>query len=283
MTGDEFADEVADERAFLLRSLQDLEREHAAGDLSDEDHAVLRDTYTARAAAVLRSSDGASDARTDAAPGRRASSRRGRRQASAAPASGRARTGRRRRVLIAAAACAVVGVTVALVVTHLSNRLPGQALTGSVAETPSQQMAQTLARAQTAEDKGDAAGAVRLYQSVLSQDPTQEQALSELGWLEYEAGVRAKSATVVSRGQNQEQMAAEIDPTAPAPHLYLGSMLLAEGRAAAAVAEYRLFLADHPRRSEVVLAVPFITKAFTEAHDPPPQLPLGAAGTAPSG
>ena len=47
--------ELDDERSFLLRSLEDLEREHDAGDLSERDYAVLRDRYTARAAAVLRS------------------------------------------------------------------------------------------------------------------------------------------------------------------------------------------------------------------------------------
>ena len=46
--------ELEDERTFLLRSLEDLDREHEAGDLSDEDHAVLRDGYIARTAEVLK-------------------------------------------------------------------------------------------------------------------------------------------------------------------------------------------------------------------------------------
>ena len=46
--------EEADQREFLLRSLEDLEREHDAGDLDDADYAALKDDYTARAAAVLR-------------------------------------------------------------------------------------------------------------------------------------------------------------------------------------------------------------------------------------
>ena len=33
---------------FLLRSLEDLEREHAVGDLDEHDYAALRDDYTAR-------------------------------------------------------------------------------------------------------------------------------------------------------------------------------------------------------------------------------------------
>lgn len=46
-----------EEREFLLRSLDDLEAEHEAGDLADEDYETLRDGYTARAAEVLRSID----------------------------------------------------------------------------------------------------------------------------------------------------------------------------------------------------------------------------------
>ena len=46
--------ELDDERSFLLDSLEDLERERAAGDLSEADYAVLRDRYTRRAAEVLR-------------------------------------------------------------------------------------------------------------------------------------------------------------------------------------------------------------------------------------
>jgi tetratricopeptide (TPR) repeat protein len=48
---------LEEERDFLLRSLQDLEREHDAGDLDDDDYAELKDDYTARAAEVLRALD----------------------------------------------------------------------------------------------------------------------------------------------------------------------------------------------------------------------------------
>ncbi|HTD49644.1 MAG TPA: hypothetical protein VK771_03535 [Acidimicrobiia bacterium] len=43
------------ERDFLLRSLDDLEAEHGTGDVDDETYRTLRDDYTARAAAVIRS------------------------------------------------------------------------------------------------------------------------------------------------------------------------------------------------------------------------------------
>src|SRR3954471_16689338 len=53
-------DELAaleEERSFLLRSLRDLEREHEAGDLDDDDYRALKDDYTARAAGVLHAID----------------------------------------------------------------------------------------------------------------------------------------------------------------------------------------------------------------------------------
>lgn len=49
--------ELEEERRFLLRSLTDLEREHDAGDIDDDDYRTLKDGYTVRAADVLRRID----------------------------------------------------------------------------------------------------------------------------------------------------------------------------------------------------------------------------------
>ena len=48
---------LEEQRDFLLGSLDDLERERAAGDIDEADYEALRDDYTARAAAVLRALD----------------------------------------------------------------------------------------------------------------------------------------------------------------------------------------------------------------------------------
>src|SRR4051794_35217879 len=53
-------DELAaleEQRDFLLASIVDLDREHDAGDLEDDDYRTLKDDYTARAAEVLRAID----------------------------------------------------------------------------------------------------------------------------------------------------------------------------------------------------------------------------------
>jgi len=67
-------DELAaleEQRAFLLRSLDDLDREHEAGDLDDDDYATLRTDYTARAAEVLHAIDDRRSVIEDAQPTQR--------------------------------------------------------------------------------------------------------------------------------------------------------------------------------------------------------------------
>ncbi len=262
--------ELEDERAFLLRSLQDLDREHEAGDLSDEDHAALRDGYIARTAEVLKSLDGGvSPASASAGPGRRPRSPR-----TSSPAGNR-----RRRALVVGTVAVAITLAAWAVVAHVGPRLPGESVTGSVTLTPAQQTEQTLAQAETLESQGNDVEAVQLYETVLRQDPNQEQALAELGWLEYEAGAEAKQATLLSLGEADEQRAERLVPGDFAPHLYLGSMLLAQGDATGAVDQYRAFLADHPPRAKVTSAVPFIIEAFSDAHLSPPALPVGKAAT----
>jgi uncharacterized protein (TIGR02996 family) len=56
------------ERDFLLRSIADLESEREAGNLDDERYRELKDDYTARAAAVLRSIEEGRDAVSAPAP-----------------------------------------------------------------------------------------------------------------------------------------------------------------------------------------------------------------------
>ena len=46
---------LEEERDFLLRSLDDLDREYASGELTDREFGTLRGDYTRRVAAVVRS------------------------------------------------------------------------------------------------------------------------------------------------------------------------------------------------------------------------------------
>ena len=46
--------QLEEERDFLLSSLSDLEHEFSAGDIDEGDYFSLRDSYTARAAVLIR-------------------------------------------------------------------------------------------------------------------------------------------------------------------------------------------------------------------------------------
>jgi tetratricopeptide (TPR) repeat protein len=172
----------------------------------------------------------------------------------------------------------VVAVAVAVVVSQTGTRLPGQTATGSVSLSHGAQLQRTLAQAETLETAGNASGALRLYHQVLVQDPNQPEALAESGWLEYQAGVQAQDAGLLSSAQQLEQEAQRAEPGAYAPHLYLGSMFLAEGDAMGAVTQYRRFLSDGPPQGEVRAAQPFIAEAFHKAGLPVPAMP----GTTPT-
>lgn len=273
-------EELRDERDLLLMSLEDLEREHEAGDLPDDDYRLLRDRYTVRAARVLRalevgeaSSSPAEDARRTATTERDDSSA----VATSSSSSSRRRTNAkwRRRWLgaLAAVLLGVVVLSVVLVVEGTSSRLPGDTATGSISLSRQQQIQRELSQAQSLESSGDAVRALAVYHQVLQQDPTQEEALAESGWLEYQAGAQAKSSSLLSQGQDDEQKAERSDPAAFAPHLYLGSMLLVEGDYSGAVAQYKLFLSAGPPASVISTAAPFVDRAYDEDGLTPPSLP----------
>jgi hypothetical protein len=148
--------ELEEERAFLLRSLTDLEREHAAGDVDDDDYHALRDGYTVRAAAVMRAID-----------------------------EGRAALPPRPprnwwRLAASMAVVAAVAVGGGLFVARSSGqRLPGQEITGGI---PGGDVAAKLSRARTLLGV-DPLGAQQLYGEVLAERPNHPEALAYSGWL----------------------------------------------------------------------------------------------------
>jgi len=73
--------------------------------------------------------------------------------------------------------------------------------------------------------------------------------------------------------------ASRVEPDFYAPHLYLGTIELRQDRnATAAVAQYRLFLAEHPPARSLTSAAPDIRQAFTQAGQPvPPGVPAASA------
>ncbi len=163
--------ELEEQRDFLLASLDDLDREHDAGDLDDTDHRALRDDYTARAAAVLRALDDERQATSVA--GHAEAPRRG--------------VGRRVAVVLAVVAfAALAGV---LVAQTSGTRKPGESASGAgaIPQTAATQaqacIALTEAALRSEQDlptKG--VDALRCYDKVLQSAPGNPVAHAYRGW-----------------------------------------------------------------------------------------------------
>ncbi len=277
---------LEDEREFLVRSLDDAELEHQAGDLSTDDFEALRRRDRSRLEDVE-----ASLAALDVTPGPVGTDAAG---AAAgvtdaghaagvtdddAPTGAAAARRRRRWWLVAVG----VGATMAgafLLVVHLNSpQLPGQSISGSVDLNASQRIEQELAQATVLANEGTKSSieqALAVYRQVLTEDPSQPQALAETGWLEWEAGAVADRPSLVAEGKALVQKSLKVKPYDYAAHFFLGTILLKQGDAAGAVAQYRTFLAQGPPAREVTTAAPLVRQAFAAAGLPlPAGVPTG--------
>ena len=189
---------LEEERSFLLRSLRDLDAEHAAGDVDEHDYTTLRDGYTKRAADVIREID---DGRSRL-PARRP-------------------TNWPRRVGIGAAVVAAAVGAGALVARSSGDRLAGDEITGNA---PGGGVASMLAEARLIR-AADPVAAMELYGDVLEAQPGHAEALTYSGWLLLFVGQQSTDEAVVADavdGARQKLVEAiEADPTYPDPHCYL--------------------------------------------------------------
>jgi len=210
--------ELEEERRFLLRSIADLEREHAAGDLEDEDYLTLKDGYTARAAAVLRAIE------------------EGRSRLPARPAPS---PGRRRRTVLVALATVVLAVVAGWLVARTSDtRLDGESATGSVAGGVNQ----LLSEARLALGR-DPVRAIQAYDEVLKSDPDNVEALTYRGWVMVITG----DATLVAEGEEYLDRAIAADPDYPDARVFKGIVLRnVHGDADGAIRELERALAADP-------------------------------------
>jgi hypothetical protein len=184
--------ELEDERRFLLASLTDLEREHEAGDIDDGDYATLKDGYTARAAAVLRAID----------EGRRAR-----------PPGPQRQWGR---IAAAMGALAVVALGLGLLVAHFAGqRLPGQTVSGGIAEDTNSRLAQARALLGT-----DPARSLLLYEAVKEVDPDNVEATTYLGWLLSIQAANTGSADSIAQAEGLLDDAIALDPQRADAHCF---------------------------------------------------------------
>lgn len=223
--------ELEEERRYLLLSLRDLEREHAVGDVEDDDYATLKDGYTVRAAAVLRQID---DGRRALAPKRDRSWKRG------------------LAIVVVAGLCAA-GIGAALA-SAFGERGSGQEITGF---SPADSTRTVLANARAALSSGDFARANELFVDASNAERDRgndnAEAIAYVGWT-FALLVRQSSATI---DPNDERLgvallaldqAIEIEPTYADPYCF------------AAIIEYNF-------RNDPAAALPYVDTC--QASNPP--------------
>ncbi len=266
---------LADERDFLRRSLDDAAREHEAGDLSDEDHALLlaRDsTRLAEVEAELADLDAHAADTASPGPAPELGS-----ATAAAPGPGPGLDGQRtrmswwRRIGIVVSCGFIVLGGIILVAHFVQSRQPGQASSGSITVSQAQQIEEQLQQALALNNQGNTKDALELYDKVLSEDPSNPAALAYAGYLQWNIGSSSHVASLVRIGRSEIETAVKNSPTYYQGHLFYGLVLANQDHNdAAAVAQFNDFLADGPPSGELSQVEPLVAGAYQSVGLPVP-------------
>ncbi|MCU1429365.1 MAG: cytochrome c biosis factor [Actinomycetia bacterium] len=246
------------ERDFLLRSLDDLDNERAAGNIDDATYARLHADYTARAAAVLRQlRDGLDLAPTVARP-----------------------VTRRRQVLTLGVIAVFALTSAGLLVQSVRQRGPGGSLTGNNPNTtvPAKQREATLVAAVAQHPKDYAARialaryylgtdlrkAVAAYDTAAQLDPTQPEPLAYGAWIRAIAARQLKPGNrdrtlLLKTAFDRFNQAIKIGPGYADTFVYRAIVWLQLGNPKRAIPDFQRFLQlapqDHPQRAMVLGAL----------------------------
>lgn len=187
---------LEDQRDHLLTSLEDLEREHAAGDVDEHDYLALKDDYTARAAAVLRAIE-AGRAPVGPTPPRRSLAR---------PA------------LIVLGVIGFAVLAGVLLAQSAGRRDPGEFVTGDIRQSVTERLNEAGRRSA----EGDLARAIEIYEDVLADQPANAEAMTYRGWLLTLDGRQEEGLTVLLE-------AATTHPDYPDVHAFLAVVFFRNG------------------------------------------------------
>ena len=253
--------ELEEERRFLLRSIADLERERAAGDVEPDDYEALRDGYTARAAAVLRAID---EGRSGLPPKR--------------PRDWKRLLGL---VAVVVAVAAVAGVMVARA---SGQRDSGDVITGG---TSPNQVSTLLSEGRSFLEVSDFGEASKRYLSVLDIDPNNVEALTYAGWVlaasTQSMGNQAAIEGVLTKARQFLDKAVEIDPTYADSQCFLAIIATVfEGDLVTGADREQQCLANNPSADMRGLIDAYVTPALQATPESSPDS-TSPDGTRPDG
>jgi tetratricopeptide (TPR) repeat protein len=237
--------ELERERDFLLKSLDDLEAERAAGNIDDASYSELHDDYTARAAATIRALRDGVDARPVAPP-----------------------VSWRRRGLVIGGIVAFAVVAAIALAAALGARLPGQTSSGNqpaVAPSAGERKARLqeaadknpndpqarLALARFLEQSGDTVESLKQYDKAAEIAPDNADALANAGRLRFIVAGQVPSTDaqkqLVTDAKTYLDRAVDADPNNADARYYRGVLLLdGFGQVDAAIGEFQRYLVLAP-------------------------------------
>jgi uncharacterized protein (TIGR02996 family) len=243
------------ERDFLLRSIADLESEREAGNLDDERYRELKDDYTARAAAVLRSIEEGRDAPPPPP------------------------VPKKRRALTGGAVVAFILIAGLALTAAVGNRHDGQTITGNAQSTAPQSQTTATGAVQDAArraaleqqvkdhpddaaahlvyaryllEAGEPTEAVKEYVATARLDPKNAEANAYAGWVSFLAAQSANAdpataAELTDRALNRLDAAVAAADDYPDAHFFRGMVQFrGKNNPKAAVPDFERFLALVP-------------------------------------
>ena len=211
---------LEEQRDFLLRSLDDLEREHDAGDIDEADYLALRDDYTVRAAAVLRTLDAHVALQTEPA-------------------------GPKRRIVLWSVGIVALAVLAGIGVALTSGRRDSNSVASG---DPATGAAEEIARADQLMSDDKLPDAIAAYTKALDDQPSNVRALTYRGWLYFQTDDPTKARADLDA-------AVSIDPTFPDAHVFRSIMLVQDSKWADAYVEFKAIdVANAPRDVGQLLA-----------------------------
>ena len=188
---------LEEERRFLLESLRDLEREHAAGDIDDEDYRVLKNGYVHRAAQIIKVLEAGVDAR-EARPG----------------------ASMKRKLGVVATVALIAGASGWFVAQQSGQRLPGQTISGGIEDSTASMLSQARAL-----NFSEPKTAIDLYSKILALNPDHVEALTYRSWLialvarDAPDDMRILAFAAATQGLDR---AIGVEPDYPDAHCFLG-------------------------------------------------------------
>ena len=188
---------LEEERRFLLESLRDLEREHAAGDIDEEDYRVLKNGYVHRAAQIIKVLDAGVDAR-----------------------EARPRASMKRKLGVIATVALVAGAAGWFVAQQSGQRLPGQTISGGIEDSTASMLSQARAL-----NFSEPKTAIDLYSKILALNPDHVEALTYRSWLialvarDAPDDMRILAFAAATQGLDR---AIGVEPDYPDAHCFLG-------------------------------------------------------------